>query len=99
MSDSGKSQENIVQPQDLLSHSQGFVNQSQEDSSKYPKRARKAPEKFEPKVLMNFQKTENSRSKLKDKVRKQDKRTQQRMDDMSSSGDIKNDDDENNNKK
>ena len=78
---------------------QDQLNQSQEDTSKNPQRARKAPEKFQPEVLMNFQKTEKSRSKHKDRVRKQAKRNQENMDETSSTGDTKNGDAESNNKK
>ena len=77
-------------------HDKDQLNQSQEDISKNPKRARKAPEK--PEVLMNFQKMEKSRSKHKDRVRKQARRNQQNMDETSSSGDTKNGVDESNNK-
>ena len=44
-------------------------------TARFPKRARKSVEKFEPDILMNFQKTEKSRSKAKDKARKQVERT------------------------
>ena len=78
---------------------QDQLDQDQEDTSKNPKRACKAPEKFQPEVLMNFQKMEKSRSKHKDRVRKQAKRNKENMDETSSSGVFKNGDAESNNKK
>ena len=44
-------------------------------TARFPKRARKSVEKFEPDIFMNFQKTEKSRSKAKNKARKQAERT------------------------
>ena len=54
-------------------------------SSRFPKRARISVEKFQPVVLMNFQKTEKSRSKKNDRERKQASRKDKKMDDSSHS--------------
>ena len=52
-------------------------------SSRFPKCARTSVEKFQLVVLMNFQKTEKSRSKKNDCERKQASRKDKKMDDSS----------------
>ena len=58
-------------------------NSEEYGSSRFPKRARTSVEKFQPPVLMNFQKTEKYRSKKNDRERKKASRNDKKMDDSS----------------